>query len=105
MNNAWKLALGLVGCLIAIWVITAGDNKTYRVNYSTYKYCAEYDSLQYSRTRTCTVVIDGMNSASERRNAKFEMEQLMYEVWDYELSNNRTFVADSISINVMQRVE
>lgn len=105
MNNVWKLALGLVGCLIAIWVITASDNKTYKVNYNTYKYCAEYNSLQYSRTRTCTVVIDGEPSAPEKRMVKVELERIMYEVWDYELSNNRTFVADSISINVMQRVK
>lgn len=105
MNNAWKLALGLVGCLIAIWVITASDNKTYKVNYTTYRYNAIVDSMEESKTRTCVVTIDGMNSASTIRNSKFELEDLMYEVWDYELSNNRTFVADSISINVMQRVK
>lgn len=104
MNNAWKLALGLVGCLIAIWVITASDNKTYKVNYTTFRYDATVDSLIESKTRTCVITIDGMNSHSEMRNSKYESENIMYEVWDYELSNNRTFVADSISINVLQRV-
>lgn len=98
MNNAWKLALGLVGCLIAIWVIAASNNKTYKVNYNTYRYCPVYNKLQYSKTRSCTVTIDG------DRNVKVESKRIMYEVWDYELSNNRTFVADSISINVLQRV-
>ena len=104
MNNAWKLALGLVGCLIAIWVITASDNKTYKVNYTTYRYNWANDSLESFKTRTCVVTVDGKNSPSERRNVAQEREELMYEVWDSELSNNSTFVADSISINVLIRV-
>lgn len=105
MNNMWRLALGLVGCLIAIWVITASDNKTYKVNYTTYKYNLNTDSLETCKTRTCVVTIDGMNSASAKRNTAFEREELMYEVWDSELSNNSTLIADSISINVLVRVD
>lgn len=104
MNNAWKLALGLVGCLIAIWVITASDNKTYKVNYTTYRYNFPGDSLVVDRSRTCVVTIDGKNSPSAKRNVAQEREELMYEVWDFELSNNRAFIADSISINVLVRV-
>ena len=104
MSNAWILALGLVGCLIAIWVITASDNKTYKVNYTTFRYDTETSTLEEGATRSCVVTIDGMNSASKVRNSKFELEDIMYEVWDYELSSNNVFVADSIDINVMIRV-
>ena len=104
MNNMWRLALGLVGCLIAIWVITASDNKTYKVNYTVYRYDFNADSMSAYKARTCTVTIDGTNSMSAKRS-KIEMQELMYEVWDSELSNNSTFVADSIDINVLQRVD
>lgn len=96
MNNAWKLALGLVGCLIAIWVITASDNHTYVACYTTYLYGPEANSLLRGETKTCKVVVDSSNGECSN-------EDILYEVWDYELSTS-TIIVDSIDINVVQRV-
>lgn len=97
MNNAWKLALGLVGCLIAIWVITASDNHTYVVCYTTYQYGPESDSLIEGETKTCKVVVDSSDDVCSNAD-------IVYEVWDYELSTS-TIIVDSIDINVVQRVD
>ena len=102
MKNAWKLALGLVGCLIAIWVITASDNKTYVVNYTTYQYNNQTDELVRRQTKSCKVTIDGQNSISGKRS-KIENQDILFETWDYELSTS-SIIVDSIDINVIQRV-
>ncbi len=103
MNKGLFGALVLVVLFVVSWLITASDNKTYKVNYTTYRYNLNADSLETCQTRTCVVTIDGVNSMSAKM-AKIEQRDLMYEVWDYELSNNRTLIADSISINVLVRV-
>lgn len=99
MKNSWKLVLGAISCLIVMWVIAASNNQTYRANYSVYKYNAVSEQLEYSGARSCVVTIDGGKSV--KRNNSHVMEEL----WDYELTNNSAFVADSISINVLIRID
>ncbi len=96
MKNKWKLALGLVGCLIAIWVITASDNHKYVVCYTTYIYGPNTDSLVEGETKTCSIIVDSSDDVCSNAD-------ILYEVWDYELSTS-TIIVDSIDINVIQRV-
>ncbi len=103
MNNAWKLAIGLVGCLIAIWVIIASDDKTYVVNYTTFQYNPQTDELVKRQTKSCKVVIDGQNSMSGKMS-KIESQDILFETWDYELSTS-SIIVDSIDINVITRVD
>ena len=103
MNNMWKLALGLIGCLIAIWVIVRSDNETYVVNYTTYHYNHKEDELVERQTKSCKVTIDGQNSISGKMS-KIESQDILFETWDYELSIS-SIIVDSIEVNVVQRVD
>jgi len=104
MNKGLFGALVLVVLFVVSWLITASDNKTYVVNYTTFQYNPKTDELVERQTKSCKVTIDGMNSASSKRNTKFESEEILFETWDYELSTS-SIIVDSIDINVITRVD
>jgi len=103
MNNAWKLAIVAAVVIVITWAITASDNKTYVVNYTTFQYNPQTDEFVERQTKSCKVVIDGQNSISGKRS-KIESQDILFETWDYELSTS-SIIVDSIDINVITRVD
>jgi len=99
----WKLALGLIGCLIAIWVIVRSDNETYVVNYTTYHYNHKEDTFAIGQTKSCKISVDRPNSESGRRSNRVTQD-ILFETWDYELSTS-SIIVDSIEVSVVQRVD
>lgn len=102
-----KLKYWLIATVVAILIFTwcTSNNETYVVNYTAYKYDLLNGELLENDSKTCRITINGYKSKSAVKEGQIINDRIKYAVWDYELSNSRNIIADSIHINSIQKIK